>query len=404
MANTEHGTKAPALIAEEFVDWTGDFFTKNEKDFLRKAEGQELSPDLERLRILQWNLLSFREASRNGLFPIRYLRLERENRLDTDERENFDNPLRRQLFANFLEPQNTVGHTSLTAQEVKDVVEWAKQRWEEHNAKERFRFIVEAIPKSTEINKVMRIGSGLFLDKVGIRKDGADRYHPVRLATLLAALSLANMLAEKGGKVSLYACSFDYDKDTKAALESIGFEILDAGYNKHEHYRLVDGNTLVWCTGLSPHKSILPQLAVGTWPAAMMLTDPYTLIIDERHSFREETTPQAREPSQMWSRMRLVAENEEPHFVAVPGVVGLFKDRNTVDVPFHTSEAGRMWDQFHQVLSLGGPELDISQFTFICDNLPFESELWQHESGSICRYGARLYVRKEDAQAGLGLR
>ncbi|KAI1258724.1 hypothetical protein F5Y18DRAFT_326745 [Xylariaceae sp. FL1019] len=415
MANKDLATNTVPVI-EEFVDWMGDFFTEDERSLMRKAAHQDISPELEQLRILQWNLLYFRDVERDGLFPSNYLYLAEpdpgdDKLLDTDERDNLDNPLRQQLtaevrthlqeaeefLANFSAPRNFDGYTGLSAQEVKDFVKWAKQRWDDNNAKERFRIIAEAVSHRKEINKVIMIGSGVFLDKVLMKKDGANRYNPLRLASLLAAQSLAALFAERGHKVSLYACSWDYDESTKSALGAIGFEILDGGYNKHEQYRLVDRNTLVWGTGLSHNNSILPQLAVGTWPAAMILTDPYTY--DWCPWGEDLFRASERKPSQIWSRMRRVSENQGSEWVVVPGLVGAVeKSRGRLDVPFHTSEAGRMWDQFRPLLFLGGPQWDITQFTFLYDDPPFEVELRDHDTGSICRKGASLFVRKEAAQ------
>jgi hypothetical protein len=235
-------------------------------------------------------------------------------------------------------PQGKAKISSLVAaDELRDILQTAQSVWTEDGKDKSLRSIVNCIPRSGRINKIVCIG----LSEIAWRCIPKDRMrvNSLCLAQHLAVVSMITYLRQTvSHKVDLFAADWKYDAAHKEALTSFGFTVLDASHGKQEHFLKIDDRAMLICFSIADHESILPIVSEYARPVAMIY-EAYNYMVDGRHGRPA--------PSPVCSRVK-----HGNTWVTVPGPPLIETGEPVCWLPFYTESTGRMLDEYRIAMNL----------------------------------------------------
>ncbi|KAI0836680.1 hypothetical protein F5Y06DRAFT_305137 [Hypoxylon sp. FL0890] len=176
-----------------------------------------------------------------------------------------DNPPSEEFLTKYHRPYGVGSRAWLSRQDfvpvnlIHHVLTEAWRKWKTISTKaKQVEEAIDNIPKPERINKIVCIGLGPVMTPVP--KDSDQPYSPENvcpglmprnIAQHIAAVAIVKQLEQKTGKeIQLYTADPGYKAQHKIALETFPirpFIVLDPSYGKHEHFTIIDDNTMVIC-------------------------------------------------------------------------------------------------------------------------------------------------------------
>jgi hypothetical protein len=273
--------------------------------------------------------------------------------------------------------------SGMTVDELKDdVLRTSYGLWTEDGKDKHLASIIEKIPNKRHIRKVVCIG----LSEIAMRLDQDQRMqvNSLCLAQHLVVLSLVSYIRQiVSHDVELFAADWNYDAPHKEALSSLGFTVLDASYGKQEHFATIDNNTMLICSGIADHESIIPIISEYARPVAMIY-DVYDYLTEEPQGTRPALSP-------LWSRVKHAGA-----WFTVPGPPLVGTGASERSLPLYTESAGRMLDDYDIAMNLFEFDaIDLANRFELHPNTDWRpADADEREQRRLFGRNSRLFVRK----------
>ncbi|KAI1737120.1 hypothetical protein F4680DRAFT_451213 [Xylaria scruposa] len=385
------------------VDPLGQMFTLDEKRLLR-GRNPEQKKARDRLVVRLADVFTFRRAPRDWQPPFNCFK-------KAALPENVDFSLCSLPAINQVElaranevmeyarsriPQCTSNPSSgVTADELKEILRVSQRVWAKDGRDRILAAIIDSIPNSTEIKKVVCIG----LSEIAVRFGPRSEVATVISRCLAQHLAVMSMVRHLRGFVSpnvveLFAADWSYDVPHKKALELLGFTILDASYGKQGHFTTIDDNTMLITFSIADCESILPIISEYARPVAI-ICDAYDYLIDE-----SRIRPP---PSPLWSRVK-----HDDTWITIPGpplvnarapiATGRVDPPTQMSfwVPFYTESTGQMLDEYRITMNMYDLDVTglVNRFELHphADHRPRDAN--ETEEKRFAGKSSRLFIRK----------